>query len=125
MNENLIKIGVITAVGLIVVIVVYLISSKKPNSNPTEKPLTTREKLDRLCPISISEKRGDLVYINATNVATRDNYLFGACKDANTCDTTTLDPISENLLKEVPKCHCGCWILGSYSWNPSTNKWVK
>jgi hypothetical protein len=116
--------GIVIVIGLIVLLLIVFLTPKKISS-PTSKPLTTREKLNNLCPLSISENRNGIIYINPTNGATRDNYLFSGCKESNTCDTTNLDPISKNLLEEVPKCHCGCWVLGKYSWDPPNNKWVK
>ena len=82
--------------------------------------------LEEKCPLSISETRNGTVYINKTNDAIRDNYLFGGCNVSNTCNTSQIDPISKNILDNIPsKGHCGAWDLGDYNWEASNNKWIK
>jgi len=87
---------------------------------------TVKDLLEKKCPLSISQTRDGNVYINQTNSALRDKYLFSGCTDSNTCNTTNLDPISKNILDSIPsKGHCGAWDLGDYGWNQDTGKWVK
>ena len=86
---------------------------------------TVKDLLEKKCPLSISQTRDGNVYINQTNSALRDKYLFSGCTDSNTCNTTNLDPISKNILDSIPsKGHCGAWDLGDYGWNQDTGKWV-
>ena len=80
---------------------------------------SVRQRLDETCPTSLSEMRAGKVYINPTNLALRDDYLFSGCKTANTCESVTPDPISQNLLDMK---NCGAWRNGKYRWD--TNKWV-
>jgi hypothetical protein len=63
--------------------------------------------------------------INPGNLAKYDDYLFSGCKDAGTCDSFTVDPISQALINK--KEPCGAWNLRSvgYKWNPDTKKWVQ
>jgi hypothetical protein len=80
--------------------------------------------LEKKCPLSISQTRDGNVYINQTNSALRDKYLFSGCTDSNTCNTTNLDPISKNILDSIPnKGHCGAWNLGDYEWSQDNGKW--
>ena len=87
---------------------------------------TLTQLLEEKCPLSISETRNGIVYINPTNSATRDNYLFSGCNASNTCNTNQIDSISKNILDSIPsKGNCGSWDLGDYNWEASNNKWIK
>jgi hypothetical protein len=96
------------------------------------KGKTVRERLTEKCPLSGSETRNGIVYINPTNSATRENYLFSGCTDAGTCDNipndyskatkNQIDPISKNLLNNISN-NCGSWTIGDYSMNGT--KWIK
>jgi len=119
---------------LLVVIILWFIlsrSSSTPTSTPssTPSPKTTRELLNLKCPLSGSETRNGVVYINPTNIATRDDYLFSGCVDAGTCDSTMPDPISKRIINAPERC--GAWWLDSdasqpiYRFNPTQKKWVK
>jgi len=88
---------------------------------------TVRQKLIETCPASGGEKREDLLYINPTNGALYDDYLFSACKEADTCNRPVgqADPVSAKIIDVIGKgrCHCGCWLLDSeYEWR---GKWVR
>ena len=87
---------------------------------------TLRQKLIKTCPASGGEKRRDILYINPTNGATYDDYLFSACKAAGTCDKPVdqADAVSAKIIDVIgnKRCHCGCWGLDKdYMWN---GKWV-
>ena len=87
---------------------------------------TVKELLNEKCPIIGSETRNGIVYINPTNSATRDNYLFSGCNTSNTCNTSNIDPISKNILDNIPSNgFCGAWDLGDYRWDNNNNKWIK
>ena len=128
------------------------VSYVKKNPNYVEKPLvkldlgaplnhqwdinlnklvkkTVRERLNETCPISSSERRADgILYIepDGRNPATREDYLFSGCKAERSCDNTDFDPISQNIIDNIPnKAGCGAWNLGNYDWNPTLKKWVK
>jgi hypothetical protein len=89
------------------------------------EPAKVKDLLEKKCPLSISQTRDGNVYINQTNSALRDKYLFSGCTDSNTCNTTNMDPISKNILDSIPsKGHCGAWDLGDYGWNQDKGKWV-
>jgi len=84
---------------------------------------TVKQLLENRCPLSISETRNGVVFINPTNGATRDDYLFSACKELETCDTRIIDPISKSILDS--KSHCGYWGMGDYSFDNTQKKWIK
>ena len=92
----------------------------------TKKP-SVRQLLDSKCPMSISETRNGVVYIVEQNEATRNNYLFSGCTDANTCDTVNPDPVSKNLIDNIgaPPQHCGSWAIGNYTLDNGSGKWIK
>jgi hypothetical protein len=121
-------IPIVCIVGVIVAYVVFTkmsATTTDPTTAPTMGP-TVRERLDKLCPMTVSETRNGIVFINPTNGATRDDYLFSGCTAAGTCDQSDVDPVSNNMLKNIPNnCHCGCWDLGDYSWDPANRRWVK
>ena len=94
--------------------------------------LTIRERLNKLCPLSISQTRTPggtgttgYVFISDGNGALRDDYLFSGCTDYGTCDTYTEDPVSANLLKyvSVNSLYCGHWQVGDYEFDPNKRKW--
>ena len=104
-------------------------NTKDPNKNYATCGIrinnTVKDLLEKKCPLSISQTRDGNVYINQTNSALRDKYLFSGCTDSNTCNTTNMDPISKNILDSIPsKGHCGAWDLGDYGWNQDKGKWV-
>jgi len=88
---------------------------------------TVRQSLEKVCPKETSEKRSDgewYVEPDGYNPAKRDDYLFSGCKDSGTCDGTTFDLISQNIIDNIPAKHgCGSWIAGDYEWSPNTKKW--
>jgi len=87
---------------------------------------TVRQLLEEKCPLSISETRNGTIFINPTNSAVRDDYLFSGCNSSNSCNTERVDPISKNILDNIPKnCHCGCWDLGDYLWDNTNRRWNK
>jgi hypothetical protein len=94
-------------------------------NNKWMKSKTVRQVLEEKCPLSGSEKRADgVVVISPGNQVTRDDYLFSGCKEAGTCDTSYYDPISLNIVSNIPNnCHCGCTDLGNYRW--WNGKWEK
>jgi hypothetical protein len=94
-------------------------ATKKCESKPT-----VRQLLNDKCPLSGSVTWQGTVYINEGNSATRDNYLFSGC--GSNCDTTIIDPISKNILDNIPNNgHCGAWDLGGYGWDNNNNRWNK
>jgi hypothetical protein len=94
-------------------------ATKKCESKPT-----VRQLLNDKCPLSGSVTWQGTVYINEGNSATRDNYLFSGC--GSNCDTTIIDPISKNILDNIPNNgHCGAWGLGGYGWDNNNNRWNK
>jgi hypothetical protein len=100
------------------------ITTTRIMDTPSQK--TVRQLLEEKCPVNISETRNGIVYINPTNSATRDNYLFSGCNASNTCNTSNIDPISKNILDNIPsKGFCGAWDLGDYEWDYNNNKWNK
>lgn len=103
------------------------VHKKRSNDRTCKTDKTVRESLNDVCPLNGSETRNGVVYINPTNLATRDDYLFSGCTDANTCDNTStsnVDPVSKNLLDNV-KGICGSWGVGDYNWDNGVKKWIK
>ena len=100
--------------------------------NLTTQSKTIKQLLADKCPVSVGETRDGIVYINPTNVATRENYLFSGCTDAGTCNNipndsskatkNQIDPISKNLLNNISN-NCGSWAIGDYHMNGT--KWIK
>ncbi len=82
---------------------------------------TVRNRLEKMCPKD-PNANGMIVKYNR---ATYDDYLFGACTKASTCDTTTPDPISEKLLSKTETERCGDWVLNSVNlyWDSTQNAW--
>lgn len=80
---------------------------------------TTQSRLMEKCPRR-SDANG---MINKGNLASYENYLFSACKEAGSCDKGTPDFISQKLLDM--KEHCGAWDIKSQNikWNNSLKKW--
>jgi hypothetical protein len=97
---------------------------------PTCKPYTSktvREKLEELCPSSLTETRNGKLYIVQGNDAIRDEYLFGPCTAAGTCNSTNPDPISQTLINKLtkPLHQCGSWDMKDYVYDGyNTKKWV-
>ena len=86
---------------------------------------TVREQLDELCPKNVAN--GDK--INAGNLATRDEFLFSACKESGTCDTFTPDARSQILIDSLSSKNgtCGGWNQPEKApkmiWNNALKKW--
>ena len=97
-----------------------------PMRLPTTQSKTVRQLLEEKCPLSGSVRRDDgVLLINPGSVASREDYLFSGCKEAGTCDTTTYDPISQNIINNIPsKTGCGSLELGNYSWDNTNKKWI-
>lgn len=120
------EIAIAAVLFVIVLFVIYQMFFKSFSTSPS---LTTRQLLDQKCPLSSSEIRNGVVYINPTNLATRDEYLFSACTTAGTCDSTTPDPISKRLIEG--REHCGGWSLSTdpskpdYAWDNTAKKWIR
>jgi hypothetical protein len=127
--ETIITIVITAAV---VLTVVYFLQNRSSTTTTTPQSKTVRQLLEEKCPLSVSGTRDGVVYINPLNSATREEYLLGGCKAAGTCDTTNIDPISKNILDNLPYdsynkrgCACGCWVLGEYYWDSTKKIWVK
>jgi hypothetical protein len=85
---------------------------------------TVRQALEDLCPIKWEQRGADGVIKIMADI-NRDDYLFSGCKEAGTCDTTTYDPISQNIINNIPsKTGCGSLELGNYSWDNTNKKWI-
>lgn len=108
MQKGVIIAIVISLIVLVVAVTIYFVTRK-----------TVRTKLSELCPKD--PQAGDK--INRGNAATYDDYLFSACKKANTCDSYEPDPITEKLLRKTE--HCGAWHLDSVGlwWDAPNKKW--
>jgi hypothetical protein len=123
---------------LVLLIFIYILIKNKKSKNNTsaedsidsdnkseslnENIQTVRDVLKEKCPKQ--SDAGDK--INKDNAATYEDYLFSACKAANTCDKkiSEADDISKALIYNVK--NCGNWDIPNtlYSWNYN-NKWVK
>jgi hypothetical protein len=88
---------------------------------------TVRQQLSELCPPNKSNP--DIIVSNYSGINYNyDTYMFGACTAAGTCDSTTPDDISKELLNGIKankKCNWNRFNEGNYFYNTSPEGWAK
>lgn len=88
---------------------------------------TVRQQLSELCPPNKTNPK--VIASNYPGINYNyDTYMFGPCTAAGTCDSTTPDEISSELLdgiKANKKCNWNRFNEGNYFYNTSPEGWAK